>query len=185
MQRVVELHPAAAGVAKVFLDARDPGKARFASVYVSLWAPSVCPYLPPAEKRPADLASPRAPFADTWGRDQYCWYPHRNDLNTGGPHPRDTGFLTAEQRAAGDEEALQIESAQPWQATYLLRESIGWARAHPDDQRVPRALHMAVAASRYRGTDADTGKYSKEAFNLLHRRYPRSEWTARTKYWYK
>jgi hypothetical protein len=57
--------------------------------------------------------------------------------------------------------------------------------AHLDDPRVPRALHMAVAASRNRGTDADTGKYSKEAFDLLHRRYPKSEWSARTRYWYK
>jgi hypothetical protein len=184
MQRVVELQPDAADVAKGFLDAREPGEARFAAVYVSLWAPSVCPYLPGAEDRTANLASPRALFADIWGRRQSCWYPHR-DENPGRLHPRDTGFLTAEQRAAGDEEAQQIEFAQPWQATYLLKESIGWARTHPDDQRVPRALHMAVAASRYRGTDADTGKYSEEAFNLLHRRYPRSEWTGRTKYWYK
>jgi hypothetical protein len=152
-------------------------------VYVSLWAPTVCPYLPGFWDQPANLASPRALFADILGR-QHCWYPH-SDLNTGGPHPQDTGFLTAEQRAAGEKEARQIESAPPWQATYLLKESIGWARLHPDDPRVPRALHMAVAASRYRSTDADTGRYSKEAFDLLHRRYPNSEWTPRAKYWYK
>lgn len=185
MQRVVELQPGAAEVAKGFLDAREPGEARFASVYVSLWAPTVCPYLPGVWDLPVNLASPRARFGDRDGRRQSCWYPHRNDFNPRQPHPEDTGFLTAKQRVAGAQEAAQIESAPPWQATYLLKETITWARAHADDPRVPRALHMAVAASRYRGTDADTGKYSKQAFDLLHRRYPKSEWNARTSYWYK
>jgi tetratricopeptide (TPR) repeat protein len=184
MQRVVELQPGAAEVAKGFLEARDPGEARFASAYLSLWAPSVCPYLLDAEDRTPNLASPRAIFADTYGHRQSCWYLQRS-ANPGQPHPEDTGFLTAEQRAAGEKEARQIESAPPWQATYLLKESIEWARAHPDDPRVPQALHMAVAASRYRHTDADTGKYSEQAFDLLHRRYPKSEWAARTPYWFK
>ena len=64
-------------------------------------------------------------------------------------------------------------------------QTLDWAQKHPDDPRLPEALHRAVQASRYRCTDADTGKYSKQAFNLLHRKYPKSSWTARTKYWYK
>jgi tetratricopeptide (TPR) repeat protein len=184
MQRVVELQPGAAEVAKGFLEARDPGEARFASAYLSLWAPSFCPYLLGAQHRTANLAAPRAIFADTHGQRQSCWHTRRA-ANTGQPHPEDAGFLTAEQRAVGEKEGRQIEAAAPWQATYLLKESIEWARARPDDPRVPRALHMAVAASRYRSTDAQTGKYSKEAFDLLHRRYPNSEWTVRTPHWYK
>ena len=52
-------------------------------------------------------------------------------------------------------------------------------------QHTSEALHRAVQASRYRCTDKDTGRYSEQAFNLLHRKYPQSKWTARTKYWYK
>jgi hypothetical protein len=62
---------------------------------------------------------------------------------------------------------------------------VDWARKHPDDPRLPEALHRAVQASRYRCTDANTGKYSKQAFDLLHGQYPKSKWTDRTKYWYK
>ena len=154
MQRVVELQPGAAEVAKGFLEAHDPAEARFASVYVSLWVPSLCPYLPFAEDTTPDLASPLVRSTDRFGR---LWSPRRHEIT----HPLDTEFLTAEQRAAGDREVLQIESARPWQATYLLKETIAWARSHPNDARVPRALHMAVAASRYRETDSETGKYSK------------------------
>jgi hypothetical protein len=187
MLRIVELQPGATELAKGYLEAREPAAERFASVYISLWVPSLCPYLPGVEDKTANLIAPRALFGDMWGRRKSCsWYaPARRDPNPGKPHPADTDFLTAEQRAAGEKEALQIESAEPWRATYLLKESIGWARTHPDDPRVPRALHLAVTASRYRETDSDTGKYSKEAFDMLHQKYPKSDWTPRTRYWYK
>jgi len=42
-----------------------------------------------------------------------------------------------------------------------------------------------VLSAFYRTEYGMSGGYSKEAFDLLHRRYPKSEWTARTKYWYK
>ena len=66
-----------------------------------------------------------------------------------------------------------------------MRESVAWAKNHPDGRRVPEALHGAVPAARFRGTDKDTGTYSKQAFDLLHRQYPKSRWTASTPYWYK
>ncbi|SPE26702.1 hypothetical protein SBA3_1280004 [Candidatus Sulfopaludibacter sp. SbA3] len=150
---------------------------------MSLWAPAICPYLPGVDDSTANLAALRVVFTDIWGHHKSCWYRLPDPI----PKPRlpATTFLTAQQRTAGEAEAQEIESTEPWRATYLLRETIQWARAHPDDPRVPRALHMAVAASRYRWTDGATGRYSKEALDLLHRRYPKSEWTAQTRYWYK
>ena len=99
--------------------------------------------------------------------------------------PMSLRFLTPDQRSAAETEWKQIRAAEPWGATYLARQTLDWARKHPDDPRLPEALHRAVQASRYRCTDADTGKYSQQAFDLLHRKYPKSSWTARTKYWYK
>jgi hypothetical protein len=41
-----------------------------------------------------------------------------------------------------------------------------------------------VRATRYGCTDKDTPRFSKAAFDLLHRRYPKSPWAEKTKYWY-
>jgi hypothetical protein len=54
---------------------------------------------------------------------------------------------------------------------------------HPDDPRVPEALHLAVRTTRYTN-GAHTTNFPKQAFQLLHSRYPKSEWTALTPYWY-
>ncbi|HKA53560.1 MAG TPA: hypothetical protein VKJ47_07840 [Candidatus Binatia bacterium] len=64
-------------------------------------------------------------------------------------------------------------------ATFRL--VITWAKEHPDDPRIPAALHRAVKSARYGCT---SGELSRQAFQLLHKRYPESEWTRKTKYWY-
>ena len=65
--------------------------------------------------------------------------------------------------------------------------AINWADAHRRDPRVPEALHRVVRATRYgcTGYDEDVGAVSKDAFVRLHRRYPDSEWTTRTPYWFE
>ena len=49
---------------------------------------------------------------------------------------------------------------------------------------MPEALHLAVRATRYGCTDDETSQWSSKAFQLLRRRYPKSEWAAKTKYHY-
>jgi len=93
-------------------------------------------------------------------------------------------FLNKSQREAGAKEWKALTQAPLWGATYLTRRTLDWAQKHPDDVRVPEALHRTILAGRYRSTDAQTAKYEKQAFDLLHRRYPKSPWTARTRYWY-
>jgi len=67
---------------------------------------------------------------------------------------------------------------------YLCAETLAWAKAHPEDPRVPEALHLAVRTTRYGQTDKETTNYSKACFQLLHSKYPTSKWAALTKYWY-
>ena len=57
-------------------------------------------------------------------------------------------------------------------------------RPVPPDPQVPEALHLAVRATRHGCTDNETSQWSKKAFQLLHRRYPKSEWAVKTKYHY-
>jgi hypothetical protein len=61
---------------------------------------------------------------------------------------------------------------------------LGWIEKHTDDPRAPEALYLAVRSTRYGPTDPDTSKYSKEAFEFLHRHYPKSPWTLKAKYWF-
>jgi hypothetical protein len=73
----------------------------------------------------------------------------------------------------------------PAAATYLGMIATDWAKAHPQDPRVPEALHVTVQVSRVGCSDSMSSKFAKKAFTILHRQYPKSEWTKKTKYWYR
>jgi tetratricopeptide (TPR) repeat protein len=92
-------------------------------------------------------------------------------------------FLDEAQKAAADAEWKRLGELGSG-PSYLSRKVVEWARQHLEDPRVPKALHLAVRSTRYGCADAETSKYSKAAFQLLHRRYPKSEWAKKTKYWY-
>lgn len=59
---------------------------------------------------------------------------------------------------------------------------VDWARKHPEDERAPEALHFAMRAIRF--APSGSTNRSKEIFVLLHKKYPQSPWTKKTKYWY-
>jgi hypothetical protein len=92
-------------------------------------------------------------------------------------------FLTAEERASAEKEHRELE-AQSAAPNWLGKRTLGWANAHPNDPRVPEALHLVVRAWRYGCTESSEENYSKAAYNLLHKRYPASEWTKQTPYWF-
>src|SRR5262249_45573299 len=93
-------------------------------------------------------------------------------------------FLSIEQRAAADQQHSEL-AAQPAAPNWLGKRALDWANAHPDDPRVPEALHLVVRARRYGCADATSDNYSKAAFALLHKRYPQSEWARKTPYWFE
>lgn len=93
-------------------------------------------------------------------------------------------FISPDQAAEGKREFDRLSKVPPG-ANWLSAQVLRWAQKIPDDPRMPEALHLAVRATRYGCTDADTGDFSKRAFDLLHRRYPNSPWTAQTKYWFR
>ena len=98
-----------------------------------------------------------------------------------GPAP---AFLSPAESKTGTKEwaSLQAFGAAP---NYIAQQVIEWANSHPADPRVPEALHLAVKTTRYGCTDKDTARWSKAAFDLLHRKYPNSPWTKKTPYWFK
>ena len=99
--------------------------------------------------------------------------------------PDDTGapFLSAADReqAAAEWKKLKSVATGP---NWLGAQTLAFAQAHPQDPRVPEALYLVVRATRYGCTDKETGDFSHRAFDLLHRRYPNSEWAKKTPYWF-
>jgi hypothetical protein len=92
-------------------------------------------------------------------------------------------FLTVEQQKKGEAEWQQLAASGP-ASSYLARETLAWAKAKPNDPRLPEALHFAVRSTRYGCDGAGVSKLSHKAFALLHERYPNSKWAKATPYWY-
>jgi tetratricopeptide (TPR) repeat protein len=93
-------------------------------------------------------------------------------------------FLSSAEKARAEQELKTLRSAGA-APNYIAQQVIKWANANPTDQRVPEALHLAVTTTRYGCSDDQTGRWSKAAFDLLHRKYPNTSWAKKTKYWFK
>ncbi|MDR3557257.1 MAG: tetratricopeptide repeat protein [Syntrophobacteraceae bacterium] len=93
------------------------------------------------------------------------------------------GFLSASDREAARSESTALASLGP-APNYLSEFIIACAKGKSADIDLPEALHLCVRATRYGCTDEETTKYSKAAFELLHKKYPRSSWTKKTPLWF-
>jgi hypothetical protein len=92
-------------------------------------------------------------------------------------------FLTAQQRIeARLEKDLMVAGGES--ATMLTRRALEFAAKNPHHEQTPEILHLAVRSTRYGCKDDSTGKYSKQAFDILHTRFKTSAWTKNTPYWF-
>ena len=121
-----------------------------------------------------------------WGRDYYRMFSELREplkeIYPDGSVP-EAGFLLSDEKASAKEEwatLVTLPSAPRW----FGKLAVDWANAHPDDPRVPEALHLVVRAWRYGCAETTGENYSKQAFELLHKRYPESVWTKQTPYWF-
>ncbi len=144
------------------------------AVYLMLKTPGARPYVKGGLGR-LTAAQQIDNFRDNW----WCALTPPSAKNGKGP----LDFLSEADRAKAKDEVARL-AGLPVGANYLAAQAIEWAKRSPKDPRVPEALHLAVRATRYGCTDGDTGKFSRQALQLLHRRYPKSEWAKKTKYWF-
>ncbi len=174
-----------------YLSATTAANRKSAALYAILKSPGLAPYLASNIGRLTPLGE-RDIYRDNWWCDM--------NVNTSeDATEEDTSesssksfmqplnlapeFFSEAQRAAATRERAKLLSlgAAP---NYLAREVIAWADRTPNDPRVPEALATAVTATRYGCSDKETGKWSKAAFDLLHKRYPKSAWAKKTPYWF-
>ncbi len=130
------------------------------------------------------LESQEAPFGDFGVNVRVLWPGQPNALYADPSVVPTASFLTAEEqaRAARKWKTLDaIESAPD----FFGREVLAWAATHLTDARVAEALHRVVRSTRFGCSTERSGDVSREAFTLLHKRFPRSEWAAQTPYWFR
>lgn len=97
----------------------------------------------------------------------------------GGRLPSGPAFLTPAEKQAVQHEIERLRSLEDG-PTWLCKQTLAWAKASPDDPRVPEALHMAVRATRIGGAT----ELSKRCFRLLHRNYGKTRWAEKTPYYF-
>ena len=156
-----------------------------AALLVILNYPTIQPYVPVGygrENSPPDtIDSIRGNWwcaEDEAGKDNRS-YDHYS-FNYPKSYPN---FLTATNTADAVREHKQI-IASGNSATFLARRAVEFAAKNPSQPNTPEILHLAVRSTRYGCTDANTLKFSKAAFDILHKKYPKSVWTAKTPYWF-
>jgi hypothetical protein len=149
--------------------ARTPEQREFAAALAMLRVPGMTPSV---EARATALTA-----IDDFRRNWWCAI----ELDPDAAAP---GFLDADDLAAARREATHLANggAAP---EHLIAEALVWAKTHRSDGRVPEALYLAVRATRYGCGESRSGELSHVAFRLLHDRYPKSDWTARTPYWFR
>lgn len=162
----------------------------FPATLALLRNPGFRPYIQQGVQRSLSY-SHREMFRDNW------WCSPWGDGDKWQDNPESSGpgvqvsvapamFLSPEERAEAERERVQLNSL-PLGVVWLGQRAIAYVKANPNDKDGAEALALTVRATRYGcfvNKDAAQKAVSKQAFDLLHRLYPKSPWTAKTPYYY-
>jgi hypothetical protein len=184
---VQEYYPQMKEFLTAYQRATTPEARRFAAAFLSLKFPGVRPYVAAGIGRTSAVDG-----IDSYRDNYWCTEPPvPQAIPLGDEDPQAANkarpvavpdFLKASQASGARQfTAIQALGTAP---NYFCKLAIEWANANPTDPRSPEALHLAVRSTRYGCTDKETGKWSKAAFDLLHKRYPNTKWANATKYWF-
>jgi hypothetical protein len=166
---------------------QKPEERKMAAVLLLLKSPQLSPYV-----RPYVAQSPRD--YDICGPNGWCSQEATDFYKDcdAAKSPCGTRFISVAERreVLQEREALgKLGSKSP---ELLIRFTLDYAKRNPDDALVPEALHESVRQTRfarnYCGGLGDesktTSELSKQAFQLLQRKYAKTEWARKTPYHY-
>jgi hypothetical protein len=182
-----EAYPETKGFLASYQSAATPEARRFAAAFLSLKFPGLRPYVTPGIGRTTEVNQ-----IDSYRDNYWCAEPPTAMASAAdqGEEDKPKAAPIAPPEFLKPSQAVALRQAAALQAlgtapNYLCRIAIEWAEKNPTDTRAPEALHLAVRSTRYGCTDKETGRWSKAAYDLLHRRYPNTTWAKNTKYWFK
>jgi hypothetical protein len=184
--KLATIYPELSESLTAYQHAATPDARRFAAAYIALKFPGLRPFVTAGIGRNTDVGEVDS-YRDNWWcagpPGMFGGAPESEQSEGKSPRVDPPEFLKGRQaEAAREYAALQALGTAP---NYLAQTVINSAAKSPADQRIPEALHLAVKATRYGCTDKETGRWSKAAFDLLHRKYPNTSWAKETKYWFK
>ena len=178
-----ELYPQLSEFLAAYASAATPDARKFAAAFMALKYPGLRPFVSAGIGRTTAVDD-----IDSYRDNYWCTEP---PAPVGAPYEENPkpkpviapDFLKSAQALGAKQFAdLQALGTAP---NFLCQISIDWANKNPADPRAPEALHLAVRSTRYGCTNEQTGRWSKAAFDLLHRNYPNTTWARNTKYWFK
>jgi hypothetical protein len=163
----------------------QPDEKRFAGLYAWLKFPGLEPIVDTGIGRTTPLDKQET-YRDNW----WCSAAFTNEPGQNGDEEkveeplRPPLFLSQAELATAAKESASLKALGP-APNYLAKQVIQWVTRNPNDPRAAEALHLAVTTTRYGCTDKETGRWSKAAFDLLHKKYPNTTWARKTPYWFK
>jgi hypothetical protein len=152
--------------------------------------PGIRPYLEAGVPRVASYS-----YFDELRNNWWCKpWGDRQDFNQTDPKPLPTpAFLPVDEVSRADTEYGRLQQL-PDSVAVIGQRVVDYAKDHAEDTNVPEALALVVRAGHYacetwdphRSADSKSAytPVSKAAFELLHRRYPKSPWALKTRYYY-
>jgi hypothetical protein len=183
------LLPAVSSLLDDYANESRPDAKKFAAIYLWLKTPGMEPVVDEGIGRETPL-NERDTYRDNW----WCSaaissVPNPDEANNESKPFTSQAvgslqFLSPQLLATGTRQ-FQTISGIGSAPNYLCQQVIEWANKNPADPRVPEALHLAVTTTRHGCTDANSGRWSKAAFDLLHRKYGNTSWAKQTPYWFK
>jgi hypothetical protein len=196
---IARIEPALKPYLDSYSAAKSPEERRFAGVFAILAFPGLRPVVAAGAPRSTPLDHIDN-YRDNWwcsftppkkeGGVGYNFY-SRPEVRERTPlrilYPdgklKPPAILDNREQAAAKAELDRL-AVLPTAPDFLTGQVLAFAKSFPQDPRVPEALHLAVRTTRYGCTNAETKKFSRQAFELLHKNYPTSEWTKKTPHWY-
>jgi hypothetical protein len=174
-----------------YIDAASGNDKKFAAIYLLLKYPGIEPYVDAGVGRRTPL-NEIDNYRDNWWCADFLSGLDKLNGVVDPDHSSDQaeskmktpGFLPLSQVALAIKERAKIR-ALGTAPNFLCAQTIRLATLKPTDPRSPEMLHLAVKSTRYGCTNKETGKFSKMAYDYLHKNYPKSEWAAKTKFWFK
>ncbi|HEY1649985.1 MAG TPA: hypothetical protein VGF96_18525 [Terracidiphilus sp.] len=166
----------------------------FAADLAILRNPGIRPFLEDGVSRVASVST-----FDSYHNNWWC-KPWQNSTSYDQTQlkPQLPLFLADNRQPSADADYQKLIQL-PDSAAVIGQRVVDYANSHPDDPQVPEALALTVRATHYACQNWETNSaatansgspateytpVSKAAFELLHRRYPKSSWALKTRYYY-